>query len=245
MRLLDNLYCYIWTGRGNNCHSYLLADVLGGDRPHVLIDPGHVANELNEPCLDHLLSTLDKDGLKAEDIGLIINTHSHPDHCEANEAMVERSKAKAGASSAKRALVTIHEDEADYQRAMGALFAKMLGKEVKFEADFYLKEGQLNLGQISLDILHTPGHSPGSISLYWPDNRALITGDVVFFGSVGRTDIPGGDGELLKQSITRLSELDVEYLLPGHSTEYGSLLRGEEGVKQNFDFIIENYFPLL
>jgi glyoxylase-like metal-dependent hydrolase (beta-lactamase superfamily II) len=191
---------------------------------------------------------LERDGLKAEDIGLIINTHSHPDHCEANEALVERSKAKAGANSAKRALITIHEDEAEYQRAMGALFAKMLGREVKFEADFYLKEGQLNLGQesrINLEILHTPGHSPGSISLYWPDNGVLITGDVVFFGSVGRTDIPGGDGELLKQSIERLSELDVEYLLPGHSTEFGSIIRGKEEVKQNFDFIIANYFPLL
>ena len=248
MRLLDNLYCYIWRGRGNNCHSYLFADVLGGDRPHVLIDPGHVVNELNERCLDHLLSTMEREGLKAEDIGLIINTHSHPDHCEANETVVERSKAKAGASSPKRALIAIHEDEAEYQRAVGALLARVLGREAKFEADFYLKEGQLNLGQerrINLDILHTPGHSPGSISLYWPDNRVLITGDVVFFGSVGRTDIPGGDGELLKQSIERLSKLDVEYLLPGHSTELGSIIRGKEKVKQNFDFIITNYFPLL
>ena len=248
MRLLDNLYCYIWTGRGNNCHSYLLADVLDGDRPHVLIDPGHVVNELNERCLDHLLTALERDGLKAEDIGLIINTHSHPDHCEANEALVERSRAEAGMSSPKRALIALHEDEAEYQRAVGVLLAKVLGREAKFEADFYLKEGQLNLGQegrINLEILHTPGHSPGSISLYWPDNRVLITGDVVFFGSVGRTDIPGGDGELLKQSIERLSELDVEYLLPGHSTEFGSIIKGEERVKQNFHFIIANYFPLL
>ena len=243
MRLVDNLYCYIWTGRGNNCNSYLWADVLGNDRPHVLIDPGHVVNELDERCLDHLLSAMERDGFKAADIGLIINTHSHPDHCQANEAVVERSMA-----GAKRALIAFHQEEAEYQRAVGEFLAGFLGKGVKFEADVYLKEGNLNLGEekgISLDILHTPGHSPGSISLYWPDNGVLITGDVVFWGSVGRTDIPGGDGMLLKQSIERLSQLDAEYLLPGHSTELGSIIKGKERVKQNFDFIIANYFPLL
>ena len=64
MRLIDNLYCYLWAGRGNNCHSYLFADVLRGDRPHVLVDPGHVANELNERCLDRLLSAMERDGFK-------------------------------------------------------------------------------------------------------------------------------------------------------------------------------------
>lgn len=248
MRLVDNLYCYLWSGRGNNCHSYLFADVLRGGRPHVLIDPGHVVNELNERCLDRLLSAMERDNIKAEDVGLIINTHSHPDHCEANQAIAERSRAKSGTSGAKRAVVALHEEEAEYQRAMGHRLARLLVREAKLEADFYLKEGNLNLGKdakVSLEILHTPGHSPGSISLYWPANAVLITGDVLFYGSVGRTDIPGGDGKLLKQSIERLSQLDVEYLLPGHSTELGSIIEGKERVRQNFTFIRLNYFPFL
>lgn len=248
MRLVANLYCYIWAGRGNNCHSYLFADVLRGDRPHVLIDPGHVVNELQERCLDRLLGAMERDDIKAEDVGLIINTHSHPDHCEANQAIVERSRVKGGTSGAKRTLVALHEEAAEYQRAMGHRLARLPGGEAKLEADFYLKEGSLNLGKeatVSLEVFHTPGHSPGSISLYWPANGVLITGDLLFFGSVGRTDLPGSDGKLLKESIERLSQLDVERLLPGHSTEFGAVIEGKEKVRQNFTFVRLNYFPLL
>jgi len=246
MRLLENLYCYIWPGKGNNCNSYLFARVLRGDRPHVLIDPGHVVNELNERCLDQLLSAMDRDGLKPEDIGLIINTHCHPDHCEANEALVSRSKARPGKPS--QALIAIHQDEDGYRREMGEIMAKLLGCGIAFEPNFYLNEGELNLGKeskLNLKILHTPGHSPGSISLYWPDNRVLITGDVLFYGGIGRTDLPGGDGKLLKRSIERLSELDIEYLLPGHSTQFGAIMKGRDNVKQNFASVRLNYFPLL
>jgi len=68
---------------------------------------------------------------------------------------------------------------------------------------------------------------------------------VLFYGSVGRTDIPGGDGNLLKESIERLSQLDIEYLLPGHSTERGAVIEGRERVRQNFTFLRLNYLPLL
>jgi len=248
MRLLENLFCYIWPGKGNNSNSYLFTRVLRGDRPHVIIDPGHEVNELNERCLDHLLNDMEGDGLKPEDIGLIINTHSHPDHCEANQALVERSRAKAGSSKAKQALIAIHEDEDEYRRVMGKIMARVLGREVEFEPNFFLREGELNLGKenkMKLKIIHTPGHSPGSISIYWPDNRVLITGDAVFHGAVGRTDLPGGDGGLLRQSIERLSELDIEYLLPGHNTEFGNIIKGRDKVAQNFAFIRLNYFPIL
>lgn len=246
MRLLEYLYSYIWQGRGNNSNSYLFTHVLRGDRPHVLIDPGHVINELKESCLDNLLGSIARDGLKPEDIGLIINTHSHPDHCEANQSLVEMSRARTG--KPKQALIALHEDEEGYRRMLGGMMARMLGQHMVFEPNFYFREGDLNLGKekkVNLKVLHTPGHSPGSISLYWPDNRVLITGDVLFYGGVGRTDLPGGDGKLLKQSIERLSELDIEYLLPGHSTEFGSIIKGSDKVKQNFAFVRLNYFPLL
>ena len=66
------------------------------------------------------------------------------------------------------------------------------------------------------------------------DKKVLITGDLVFNGSVGRTDFPGGSITTLKQSIERVSQLDVEYLLPGHSTEMGSIVEGKRRVEQNF-----------
>jgi len=240
MRLVENLYYYLWSGIGNNCHSYLFSSVLRGERPHVLVDPGHISNEIRVNCLGQLIDSMAEDGFKPEDIGLIINTHSHPDHCQANRVLAERGKG--------RALITLSKIEDEYRRTAGSRMSSLLGVETDFEPDFYLQEGELNLGRerkVSLQILLTPGHSPGSISIYWPKNKVLITGDVMFCGGIGRTDLPGGDGKALKQSIERLAELDVEYLLPGHSTEQGDIIQGKEQVKQNFLLIKMNYFPLL
>ena len=247
MRLVENLFCYVWSGSGNNCHTYLFKDVLRGDRPHVIIDPGHVVNESRAKCLETLMASMQKDGVKPEAIGLIVNTHSHLDHCEANTALAYMSVGNR--ANGDKALIALNSLEDEYRRTIGKQLHNMLGLSVEFEPDFYLEEGDLNLGQgegrLHLQIMHTPGHSPGSISIYWPQNKVLITGDVVFNGSVGRTDFPGCDSKALKQSIEKLSELDVDYLLPGHSTEFGNIIISKEKVVQNFTFIRLNYFPLL
>jgi glyoxylase-like metal-dependent hydrolase (beta-lactamase superfamily II) len=238
------LYCYLWQGRGNNCNTYLFTAVLRGERPHVIVDPGFVVNELREPCFDSLLMAMQGDGFKVEDIGLIINTHTHPDHCQATEVIVQKSaqkggKRKASQTKVSQALMALSREEEEYYRTVGGRVFSMFGMEVaKFEPFIYLVEGDLSLGKeekkIDLQIWHTPGHSPGSISIYWPKNKVLITGDVVFYGAVGRTDFPGGSIWVLKQSIEKLSKLEVEYLLPGHSTEYGSIIEGRERVERNF-----------
>ena len=245
MKLLENLYCYIWTGRGNNCNTYLFADLLRADRPHVIIDPGTVVNELGERCLERLLESMAGDGLQPEDIGLIINTHAHYDHFGASQALVGRARARPG--KPQQPLVTLYEGEAGYLQAATEYMAGMPGADMAFEPSFYLREGELKLGKensVSLQVIHTPGHTPGSISLYWADKKVLITGDLIFYGGVGRTDF-GGDGGQLKRSIERLSALDVEYLLPGHSTELGSIIKGADKVRQNFAAIRLNYFPML
>jgi hydroxyacylglutathione hydrolase len=104
-----------------------------------------------------------------------------------------------------------------------------------------LEEGKWQVGDTELEIIHTPGHSPGSISVYWPEKKTLVCGDLIFEQSVGRTDFPGGDSGLLKESIRRISELDIEILLPGHM----NYIQGRDRVKYNFDFIINQYFPLI
>ena len=244
MKLVDNIHAYLWRGRGNNCHTYLFTDVLRGKRPHVLIDPGHVLNEMREKCFEMLTSSMLRDDIAPEGIGLIVNTHSHPDHCEANRALAQMNSG----GDRDQALIAIDKCEDEYRRTIAEQMSRMLGLTVQFEPDFYLQEGELNLGRgdekLNLQIIHAPGHSPGSICIYSPENKVLITGDVVFNGSVGRTDLPGGDSRTLKQSIEKLSELDVEYLLPGHSTNYGDVIRGKNNVVQNFAFIRMNYFPL-
>ena len=108
----------------------------------------------------------------------------------------------------------------------------------EFTPLFYLKEGDLSLGaknsELNLQVFIVPGHSPGSICLYWPEQKVLITGDVVFYGSIGRTDFPSGSLSQLKQGIDKLSKLDVEYLVPGHNTELGSIVQGKQNVERNF-----------
>jgi glyoxylase-like metal-dependent hydrolase (beta-lactamase superfamily II) len=104
-----------------------------------------------------------------------------------------------------------------------------------------MKTGNIVLGEESFQILHVPGHSPGSIGLYWPAKKALFPGDVIFSQNVGRTDFPGGSGALLKKSITALSKLEVETLLPGHM----EIIDGAERVKQNFQMVMKNVFPYI
>jgi len=231
VKLADGLHCYIWQGKGNNCNSCVFANVLRGERPHALIDPGHIANEFGEPCFDYLVKVMEKDGFKIEDIGLIINTHSHPDHCEANEKVVEKSGA----------WITLSGEEDEFRNTLGKrLYSMFRVKIPEFTPLFYLKEGELNLGatsKVRLQVFLAPGHSPGSVCLYWPEEKILITGDVVFYGSIGRTDFPSGSLSQLKQSIDRLSQLDVECLVPGHNTELGSIVKGKQNVERNFQAV--------
>jgi hydroxyacylglutathione hydrolase len=229
VKLAEKFYCYLWQGRGNNCNTVLWPLVLRGESPHVLVDPGLVRDELGEPCFDSLAQAMAGDGFKMEDIGLVIATHSHPDHIEATELVVEKSGA----------LFTLSREEDEFHRTVGMSYFQMFGgKPPQVNPSFYLKEGNLSLGvkddKVAVKVFLTPGHSPGSISLYMEEDKILISGDVVFAGSIGRTDFPGGSPSLLRKSIDELSQLDVEYLVPGHSTEMGSIIAGKDKVRRNF-----------
>ncbi len=221
MKLEKELYAYPWKSfQENNCNTYLI----GGDFP-VVIDPGH------EHLLQGLLPQMAKDGFKPEGIRLVISTHVHPDHFEGVQTF-----AQSGAQ------VALHPEEEKFFRDVGGRFYAAFGMErPDIRIDFHLQEGELKLGKKTFQVIHTPGHSPGSISLYWPEKKALFTGDVVFPMGVGRTDFPGGDGALLLQSIERLSRLDAEWLLSGH----GEVIKGKRTIQQNFAFIRGNYYGYL
>jgi hydroxyacylglutathione hydrolase len=107
-------------------------------------------------------------------------------------------------------------------------------------ADLFLDEGTLELGTAKrtiLQIYHSPGHTPGHVTVYWPDKKLLIAGDCIFYRSMGRADLPGGDLLTLRQSIEKLAKLDVECLLCGHAYGHPGILRGTEEVQNNFQFI--------
>jgi len=218
MRLVGDLFSYVWSGRDNNCNSYVLAGVLTGDR-HVLIDPGHVTTPaLREPALQSLYERMEADGIDPTAIGLVLLTHCHPDHSEAANVLREET----------RALVALHEAEAD-------LYARFGGK-----VDLFLGEGDLDLGTespVRLEVFHSPGHSPGHTTMYWPQEKVLIAGDLIFYQSTGRVDLPGGDARALKSSIERLSELDIEYVLCGHPYGHSGIIEGAAEVEQNFEFL--------
>jgi len=231
VRLGENFHAYVWQGRGNNCNTSLLAGALRGNKPHVLVDPGHVRNELGEPCFDSLVQTVEGDGFKMEEIGMVIATHCHPDHFESVDLVVKRGGA----------LLAMSKEEHEFYQDMGKKYFGAVGlKMAETDPYFFLKEGDLSLGaadKLDIKVFLSPGHSPGSLCLYLEGEKILISGDVIFFGSVGRTDFPGGSASVLKKSIDRLSQLDVEYLVPGHSTEFGSIIEGKDKVERNFQMV--------
>jgi len=218
MKLLNNLFAYTWNGQDNNCNTYVFANALDNNR-HLVIDPGHIKTpSTGEAALERLLSEMQMDGLQTEDVGMVLLTHCHPDHFESARYLQENYQA----------LVAIHEIE-------GAVYAHYGGT-----ADFLLRDGELKLGKkkpFLLNVLHCPGHSPGHVAFYWAPEKVLIAGDAIFYQSTGRTDLPGGSPDQMKQSILRLSEMDIEVLLCGHPYGHPGIIQGKKDVMENFDFL--------
>jgi glyoxylase-like metal-dependent hydrolase (beta-lactamase superfamily II) len=142
------------------------------------------------PDVDQIVSVAEKEDLK---IVTIVNTHGHGDHTAGNAALKSRTGAR----------VIIHERDGDRHPGADVLLSD---------------EKTLQLGDITLDVIHTPGHTPGGICLHAQGN--LFTGDTLFVGDSGRTDLAGGDRSSLGKSIRRLMELPEETVVwPGH--DYG------------------------
>lgn len=216
MKVTDRLHAFIWTSMtANNCNTYLI------DGPvKILVDPGHVMH------FDHVLDGLAKLGIELSDIGLLICTHAHPDHLEAVQMFADTP-----------AQVAMH----PMSWQMIESFGKMIDPNMNVEAfrpDVFLGEGEFAAGDTSLQVIHTPGHSPGSVSLLWSEQKALFVGDLIFKDGIGRTDIPGGDGNQLKQSIRRVGKIEAEYLLPGH----GDIIAGKEAIQSNFKRVEDFWF---
>jgi hydroxyacylglutathione hydrolase len=217
MQITDMIQGFLWDATAaNNCNTYLI----DGPTP-VLIDPGHLR------WFDRVERELDRLGLGLESIGLVLCTHAHPDHIEAVKAFVDSP-----------ALFAVHEEEWRQVAAMAPMLAAMGLDTEGIAPHFFLKEGELSVDGLELNVFHTPGHSPGSACFYLPRSKALFTGDLIFKEGLGRTDLPGGNGEAIKQSILRMGKLDVEILLPGH----GPVVSGRDDVRRNLQTLQQVYF---
>jgi len=236
LAIADGVRFYLWVGHGINSNSVVLSDALGGDRPHVLIDPGMTGSEMGEPALNSLSTAMAADGLRLEDVGLVIGTHCHPDHYQAVDEVVRRSCA----------VVALSATEEQFRTGAGRSFYGAFGTAApSSQPTLLLREGplQFRVGDgLNAEVLITPGHTPGSACLYLKDLKVLISGDVVFPGSIGRTDFVGGSISQMRQSIERLSQLDVEYILPGHSSMGEALVSGRENVVRNFQMVRTFFF---
>ena len=221
MKLEKGLYAYLWQNAyENNCNTY----VIDGEMT-VLIDPGHTRH------LSRVFHQMEEDGLSSEKIDVVIVTHSHPDHMEGLEVFAD-----------KPIKIAMSREEERYLLESGKFLFEMMTQPVpKFRIDFYLKEGELHLGEKTFQVLQTPGHSPGSITIYWPERKVLFTGDLIFYGGIGRTDFLEGNSRLLMESIERMSRLDTELVLPGH----GDIVMGKDLVLQNYEFIRQNFYAYL
>lgn len=180
----------------------------------VVIDPS------TEP--DKILSVIDRSGynLKA-----VINTHGHADHTCGNRFIIKKTGAP----------LYIHKDDGALAvKFLSKFFAKTIGGKSSPTPDFYVENHDIiKAGSLVLEVLHTPGHTPGGICLFIDGN--LFTGDTLFVGDVGRTDLPGGSYEILKKSIKRqLYNLPGETIVwPGHKYSEDSSSTIEHEKKTN------------
>jgi glyoxylase-like metal-dependent hydrolase (beta-lactamase superfamily II) len=181
-------------------NGYLVADRLGG----------------KALVVDAPLGTARDIAAKAQEwqtpVETLVNTHAHWDHFLDNAELVRLTGARFG----------IHRESAPLLKIPQT---RMFGLDLDVEPvepAFFLEEGRaLEVGELSFEVLHCPGHCPGSVCLYEKRRRVVFTGDVLFAGSIGRTDLPGGDYELLLESIrTKLLVLDDDVRVrAGHGPE--------------------------
>lgn len=200
------LFSFVFNPFSEN--TYLIYDET---RQCVIVDPGCAT----QSEVDELLGFIDLHQLEPH---MVINTHGHIDHIMGNEAVKKHYGIKVAA----------HPDVKNdilRSRQQAMMFGLPMIEECKLPEVELADDEAVKVGNGTLEVICTPGHAKGSISLYAPVEGWVFTGDALFCRSVGRTDLPGGDFEELRESIrTRLFTLpdDTEvYCGHGESTTIG------------------------
>ena len=181
-------------------NAYLLYDETGEG---VLIDAGNS----NEDELKEVVDFVEQEQIKLK---MLLNTHGHVDHIVGNDAIIKTFDVKL---YAHKAGLNFYKTIGQYSSALGYSI------ESTHMPDVYIEDGTLlEFGDTKLKVLYTPGHADGSVCFYDAENGYVVVGDVLFQQSIGRTDLPTGDFDLLFESIrTKLYTLpDDTDVYPGH-----------------------------
>ncbi|MHA1409370.1 MAG: MBL fold metallo-hydrolase [Candidatus Odinarchaeia archaeon] len=177
-----------------------------GKNELTLIDCGTGGN------VNYLFDTIKKMNLDPENIKQIVLTHLHYDHIGGLNEILKVIKPKIYASELEAPFIESANSKLILLDMFGASFSPVKIDVRIHDGDLIACEG------FTFKVIHTPGHSLGSICLYNDENKVLISGDTVFAGgSFGRVDLPSGSLQDLIKSINKLNKLNVKYLLPGHN----------------------------
>jgi glyoxylase-like metal-dependent hydrolase (beta-lactamase superfamily II) len=150
---------------------------------------------------------------KGLNVRYIINTHAHIDHTAHNK------KLKSLLSSS---ILAIHEKDKDLMKEFFNQKYPYIAEDLEYqEPDITLKgEETLDIGSFELKVIHTPGHTPGSICLYNDEEKVLFSGDTLFLGTYGRVDFPYSNEQDMLNSLRKLAKLPRETIVyPGHGSE--------------------------
>ena len=172
--------------------------VWGVDGQAIVIDPG------GDP--PHVLAALKDNGLS---VAAYVLTHGHIDHISALMAL----------HAGQPAPVALHSADAVWAfEEVNKLppFYNALTEQPPIERSLAHGQEWCDAG-LSYHVIETPGHTPGSVCLLFPEEQVLFSGDTLFAGSIGRTDLPGGDGQVMRESLKRIAAIDdVVRVYPGH-----------------------------
>jgi glyoxylase-like metal-dependent hydrolase (beta-lactamase superfamily II) len=197
-------------------HTYVVGNP--SSRDFSLIDPGLPGKG------NYKLESIKKMGIELEDIKRVIMTHTHFDHIGSLSEIREKiPESELWIHSLEAAPIENGDERTIYGMEMFQQMCQMQygikPGAFTFRVNRKLEGGEtIEIGGMNWDVIHIPGHSMGSIALYYKPKKILIPGDVIYADSaIGRFDLHGADGAELKKSLMRLAEQEVEILLPGHN----------------------------
>ena len=206
-------------GKSSDCNILLI----GGDNP-ILVDTG------TGGCNSQTLQWISKHA-PLEKVDRIILTHCHFDHTGGASELMRKTGAK----------VFIHGLDAGPVKngdGLGTLSTMFGENSEAIEVETIAEGDHLSSGDHDFEVIHTPGHTIGSICLYEKMSGILISGDTVFVGGVGRWDLPTGDFDSLVRSIRKLFALGPESIYPGHGPH--AISNGKQRIREDLNGIGED-----